>query len=65
MLFMKIRNWLDVIFVSVDGNMWISLYNSARPPETSKSVRKRPKTHSFPLDAQVEIAFIIEIMPIY
>ena len=25
----------------------ITCYNSAKPPETSKSVRKRPKTHSF------------------
>ena len=30
-----------------------------------KSVRKRPKTHSFLHDTQVEIAFIIEIMPIF
>ena len=25
----------------------VTCYNSAKPPETSKSVRKRPKRHSF------------------
>ena len=43
----------------------VTCYNSVKPPETSQSVRKRPKTHSFPLDAQVEMAFIIKIMPFF
>ena len=32
----------------------VTCYNSAKPSETSKSANKRPKMHSFPLDAQVE-----------
>ena len=40
-------------------------YNSAKPPETSKSIRKRQKRIRFPLDAQVEMAFIVEVMPIF
>ena len=34
-----------------------------KPLETSKNVCKRPKGIRFPLDAQVKMAFITEIMP--
>ena len=43
----------------------VTCYNSAKPPETSRSVRERPKTHSFSLDAQVKMAFVIEMMLIF
>ena len=43
----------------------VTCYNSAKPPETSKRVRKRPKRIRFPPDAQEEMAFIIEIIPIF
>ena len=43
----------------------VTCYNSAKPLETSKRARKRPKSIRFPLGAQVEIAFITEIMPIF
>ena len=42
----------------------VTCYNSAKPPETYKSVRKRPKRIRFPRDAQVKMAFVIEIMSI-
>ena len=35
--------------------------NSVKPPETSKRIHKGPK-RIFPLDAQVEMAFITETM---
>ena len=37
-------------------------YNFAKPSETSLSVQKCIR---FPLDAQVEMAFITEVMPIF
>ena len=42
----------------------VTCYNSAKPPETSKSenVQKRIR---FTLDAQVEMAFMVEIMTIF
>ena len=42
----------------------VTCYNSAKPPETSKNFCKRPKSIRFPLDAQVVIVLITEIMPI-
>ena len=38
--------------------------NSAKPPETSKGVNVQKRIR-FPLDAQVEMAFIVEIMTIF
>ena len=40
----------------------VACYNSAKPPESSKSILNVQKRIRFPLDAQVEMAFIIEIM---
>ena len=47
----------------IDVNQPLQLSKS---PETSKIVRKRPKKRKgFPLDAQVEMAFMIEMMPTF
>ena len=43
----------------------VTYHNSAKPPETSKSVLNVQKRIRFPLDAQVEMAFIIDIMPVF
>ena len=43
----------------IAGRPVVTYYNSAKPPETSNSVRKRPKRIRFPLDAEVEMAFIV------
>ena len=40
----------------------VTCYNSAKPPETSESVRKHLKRIRFLLDAPVEMTSVTEIM---
>ena len=43
----------------------VTCYNSVKPPETSKSVRKRRKTHSFSAGRTSRNGLITEIIPIF